>query len=107
MNNRLMRILVFFDLPVKTKAQRSAAAKFRNFLLMDGYHMVQFSVYARICSGIDSVSTHRDRLSTAIPSKGSIRMLVITEKQYDNIHIFLGNPTAFDAPQQNEQLMLF
>lgn len=107
MNNRLMRILVFFDLPVKTKAQRSAASKFRNFLLMDGYHMVQFSVYARICSGVDSVATHRDRLSTAIPSRGSIRMLVITEKQYDNIQIFLGSPTAFDAPQQNEQLMLF
>ena len=36
MNNRLMRILVFFDLPVKTKAERGAATKFRNFLLMDG-----------------------------------------------------------------------
>lgn len=29
-------ILVFFDLPVKTKAERGAATKFRNFLLMDG-----------------------------------------------------------------------
>lgn len=37
-NNRLMKISVFFDLPVKTKAERGAAAKFRNFLLMDGYH---------------------------------------------------------------------
>ena len=55
MNNRLMRILVFFDLPVKTKEERGAAAKFRNFLLMDGYHMIQLSVYARICNGTDSV----------------------------------------------------
>lgn len=107
MNNRLMRILVFFDLPVKSKAERSAATKFRSFLLSDGYHMVQFSVYARICSGADSVSAHKQRLAAAVPAKGSVRMLVITEKQYSNIEILLGTPTAYDQPQQMEQLMLF
>ncbi|WP_299964976.1 CRISPR-associated endonuclease Cas2 [uncultured Oscillibacter sp.] len=107
MNNRLMRILVFFDLPVKTKAERGAATKFRNFLLMDGYHMVQLSVYARICNGTDSVAAHKLRLAAAVPSKGSVRMLVITEKQYSNIQILLGKPTVYDEPQQMEQLMLF
>ena len=102
-----MRILVFFDLPVKTKAERRAAAKFRNFLLTDGYHMVQLSVYARICSGTDSVAAHRARLAAALPSKGSVRMLVITEKQYDNIQILVGEPTVYDEPQQMEQLMIF
>lgn len=102
-----MRILVFFDLPVKTKPERSAAAKFRNFLLMDGYHMVQFSVYARICSGTDSAATHKARLAAAVPSKGSVRMLIITEKQYSNMKILLGKPTVYDKPQQMEQLMLF
>lgn len=29
--NRLMRILVMFDLPVKTKAERRSATQFRNF----------------------------------------------------------------------------
>ena len=42
--NRLMRILVMFDLPVKTKAERRNATQFRNFLVGDGYHMVQYSV---------------------------------------------------------------
>ena len=107
MNNRLMRILVFFDLPVKTKAERGTATKFRNFLLMDGYHMVQLSVYARICNGTDSVAAHKLRLAAAVPSKGSVRMLVITEKQYSNIQILLGKPTVYDEPQQMEQLMLF
>ncbi len=105
--NRLMRILVFFDLPVKTKAERSAASRFRNFLLGDGYHMIQLSVYARICNGTDSVAVHRSRLEAAIPACGSIRLLVITEKQYTNMQILLGAPTTYDAPQQMEQLMLF
>ena len=105
--NRLMRILVFFDLPVKTKAQRSAAAKFRNFLMHDGYHMLQLSVYARICNGADSVAAHRARLYAALPPRGAIRMLVITEKQYSHIEILLGTGTVYDEPQQMEQLMIF
>ena len=105
--NRLMRILVFFDLPVKTKAQRRAAARFRNFLLKDGYHMVQFSVYARICNGTDAVATHKARLYTALPPRGAVRMLVITEKQYNKLEILLGPGTEYDKPQQKEQLMIF
>lgn len=96
-----------FDLPVKTKAQRRAATQFRNFLIRDGYHMVQFSVYARVCNGIDSIEAHRNRLILALPTKGSVRMLVITEKQYGAIEILVGKATPYDKPQQYEQLMIF
>ena len=105
--SRLMRILVFFDLPVKTKAQRRAATRFRNFLLGDGYHMVQYSVYARSCDGADSVAVHKNRLYQAVPARGAVRMLVITEKQYSGLEILLGPPTAYDSPQQEESLMIF
>ena len=43
-----MRIIVFFDLPVTTAAKRKAANQFRQFLLKDGYQMLQLSVYSRI-----------------------------------------------------------
>lgn len=102
--NRLMRILVMFDLPVKTKAERRSATQFRNFLVGDGYHMVQYSVYARVCNGRDSVETHKKRILLALPSKGSVRMLVITEKQYNAIELLVGKPTPYDKPQQFEQL---
>lgn len=69
--------------------------------------MIQLSVYARICSGTDSVAAHKLRLAAAVPSKGSVRMLVITEKQYSSIQTLLGKPKEFDEPQQMEQLMLF
>ena len=86
-----MRILVFFDLPVKTKSERKAATKFRKFLINDGYYMVQFSVYARICNGPDAIEKHRLRAKANLPENGSIRMLVVTEKQYESIDILLGN----------------
>ena len=44
-----MRVAVFFDLPTNTKAERRAATQFRKFLLDDGFDMLQYSVYARLC----------------------------------------------------------
>jgi CRISPR-associated protein Cas2 len=105
--SKLMRIMVFFDLPVKTKAQRREATRFRNFLLKDGYHMVQYSVYARICNGMDAVETHKARVKASLPSRGAVRMIVVTEKQFNAIEILVGTPNFYDKPQQDEQLMEF
>jgi len=102
-----MRMLVFFDLPVKTKQERSVAAKFRNFLQKDGYYMLQYSLYARTCNGTDAVEKHRKRLESVKPDNGSIRLLVITEKQYQSIEILVGNYMPSDAPFEFEQLTLF
>ena len=71
--DRYMWLFVFFDLPVKTKSERGSATRFRNFLLKDGYIMIQFSVYARICNGQDRVEKHMLRLQHRLPKKGSVR----------------------------------
>lgn len=88
--SKFMRMIVFFDLPVQTKTERRYATTFRNFLLKDGYHMLQFSVYARVCNGNDAVKKHESRLKASLPPNGSIRLLVVTEKQYQSIQILLG-----------------
>lgn len=105
--NKFMRIIVFFDLPVKTKKERRDATRFRNFLISDGYHMLQYSVYARVCNGMDSVEKHRQRVRANVPDNGAIRMLVITEKQYETIEILLGNLTEADDSFEHEQLSFF
>lgn len=105
--NKFMRILVFFDLPVKAKSDRKVATKFRDFLLKDGYNMVQFSVYVRVCNGYDAVEKHEMRLNANLPSKGSVRMLVITEKQYESVRILVGKKTINDTNQVAEQLSFF
>ena len=105
--NKFMRILIFFDLPVKTKAQRREATRFRNFLLKDGYHMLQYSVYARVCNGMDAVEKHRRRVEQNLPDNGAIRLMVITEKQYESMDVLLGKLTEADAEFQCEQLTIF
>ncbi|MBS5472224.1 CRISPR-associated endonuclease Cas2 [Gemmiger formicilis] len=105
--SKFMRMIVFFDLPVQTKTERRHATAFRNFLLKDGYHMLQFSVYARVCNGNDAVQKHESRLRASLPPNGSIRLLVVTEKQYQSIQILLGNYQPEEAPFVCEQLSFF
>ena len=102
-----MRLLVFFDLPVVTREERKIYAKFRKFLLSDGYDMLQFSVYCRICLGEDAVDKHLRRLESNLPSVGSIRFLQITERQYACMKFLVGIPTKKEIKVSNAQIVLF
>lgn len=104
--DRFMWLFVFFDLPVLTKQERSVATKFRNFLIKDGYMMIQFSVYARICNGADRVDKHLLRLDKQIPEKGSVRVIQITDKQYERMKILVGTKKN-NEKTKTEQLVLF
>ena len=43
-----MRVMVFFDLPVGTTAERREYARFRKGLIRDGFVMMQESVYCKL-----------------------------------------------------------
>jgi CRISPR-associated protein Cas2 len=104
---RFMRIFVFFDLPMVTKNERKIYQVFRKFLLKDGYTMIQFSVYCRICNGEDAITKHLERLEQNLPAKGSVRFLQITEKQYSNMKFLVGQPTKQEKKINQNQLLLF
>ena len=102
-----MRILVFFDLPVVKKEDRKEYQNFRRFLLNDGYIMVQYSVYTRICNGSDAVAKHLNRLENNLPIKGSVRYLKITEKQYSEMKFLVGIPKIQEKAINSSQLNVF
>lgn len=104
--NKFMRMVVLFDLPVQTKKQRRDAAAFRNFLLKDGYYMLQYSIYVRICNGMDAVQKHKARLREHLPNNGAIRLLTITEKQYEAIEVLLGKYEPEDTVFAGEQTIV-
>lgn len=105
--NKYMRLIVFFDLPVKTKSERRCATQFRNFLIKDGYYMIQYSVYCRVCNGYDAVDKHKARLSAYVPDNGSVRLLTVTERQYEKMEILLGNLKVEEDSFACEQLTFF
>jgi CRISPR-associated protein Cas2 len=105
--NRFMRVLVFFDLPVKTKKQRKVANNFRKYLINQGFIMMQLSIYSRICNGPDSVEKYEIRIQANLPSEGNVKMLVITEKQYAKMKLLVGPPPKNEEHVTYEQLTLF
>jgi CRISPR-associated protein Cas2 len=104
---RFMRLLVFFDLPVVSKADRRAYTLFRRFLLNDGYDMLQFSVYGRILNGTDAEKKHMQRLVDNLPEAGSIRVLTVTEKQFASMKILVGMPLFQEKKVNAAQMLLF
>lgn len=103
-----MRLFVMFDLPTNTAAECKAAGKFRNFLLKDGFYMMQYSIYIRICNGLEAVKKHENRVKLAVPKHGSVRILRITEKQYSAMQILCGDAIAdLDKNYENEPITLF
>lgn len=102
-----MRILVFFDLPVVKREDRKEYQNFRRFLLNDGYLMLQFSVYSRICNGTDGIEKHVNRLKSNLPPKGSVRYLQLTEKQYSEMKFLVGSPKIQEKKINSSQLNVF
>lgn len=104
---RFMRLLVFFDLPVVTKAERRAYTVFRRFLVNDGYDMIQFSVYGRILNGNDALEKHYRRLVDNLPPEGSVRCLSVTEKQFASMKLLVGMPLFQEKAVKTNQMLLF
>lgn len=102
---RFMWLFVMFDLPVGTKEERRTATRFRKFLTDDGYDMMQWSIYTRVCRGQDAVDKHIERLRRTLPPKGSVRALAVTERQFARMLLLVGarKPRELSA---NEQLVL-
>lgn len=101
-----MWLLVFFDLPVGTKEERVRANRFRNFLKDDGFLMLQFSVYARVCRGEDGAAKHVGRVIASLPSEGSVRALQVTDRQYGRMHVLLGDAQKFETTGADQMILL-
>ena len=107
MSYKIMRVVVLFDLPTNTKTERGAATRFRNFLIDDGFTMLQYSVYTRICPNRDGAEKHMLRVKRHAPEAGSVRVLYLTEHQFANMHIIVGEKTVQEASLPAKQLAFF
>jgi CRISPR-associated protein Cas2 len=103
---RYMWLFCFFDLPVGTKAERRAATRFRNFLKDDGFLMLQWSVYARVCRGEEAVEKHDGRITKQLPQKGSVRTLRVTERQYARMKLLIGESKKSEKVAANQLVLL-
>jgi len=100
-------MILAFDLPTKEADERKSYTTFRRFLIEDGFHMIQFSVYARGIISHARMQTHIRRIKMAIPAEGSIRVWYITEAQWQRSLIYHGKPAKEIPPEDIPQQIQF
>lgn len=101
-----MRMIVFFDLPVETAAQRKAYRLFRKFLIKEGYLMLQESVYAKLVTNDGTAEAAVIRLRKNRPPHGLVQVLKVTEKQFSTMVYITGNRDTYDEMDTMEEFVV-
>ena len=104
---RMMRVLLFFDLPMLSDAEIRRYTHFRKYLLKSGYIMMQYSIYSKILQNRDTVCWHLQELEKNLPSDGSVMVMTVTEKQYRGIQNLVGSKKALDRKITSKKLLVF
>lgn len=94
MRDRVVRTIVFFDLPNVYLKDKKNYNKFRKYLLSEGFIMMQESVYSKIVMNSQQSDLLLDRLRKNSPKKGIIQVLTITERQYSQIEYIIGESNS-------------
>ncbi len=107
---RKMWVLVFYDLPVTTPAERRAATGFHHFLVREGYERLHFSVYSRYCGSLERAQTFERRVEAALPARGYICLMRLTDRQMTNMRRWIRGGYRPDSDAESappEQYQLF
>ena len=94
MRDRVVRTIVFFDLPNVYLKDKKNYIKFRKYLLSEGFIMMHESVYSKIVMNNQQSVLLLERLRKNAPKKGIIQVLTITEKQYSQIEYIIGESNS-------------
>lgn len=103
---RFVRLLVFFDLPVETAAQRKRYRLFRKHLLDEGFLMLQESVYSKLVVNDASFKAVVERMRQQCPSDGLVQVLRVTEKQYATMESLTGKVIQHDEVDSMEGFLV-
>jgi len=82
-----------FDLPVGTSENRRDYRRFRRSLIQEGFFMMQYSVYVRVCPDSKQAHSVEKRIAAITPKDGLVQSVMLTEKQYQAMHFISGEPS--------------
>lgn len=105
MSYRFMRILVFFDLPMTTNDELREYNRFRKFLIKSGFAMMQESVYTKIVLNSTAADALKNKVRKNKTKGGLIQMLTVTEKQFSDIELIVGDISS-DVITSDERLVI-
>ena len=104
MSYRFMRMLVFFDLPTETAADRRVYRRFRKLLIGNGFLMLQESVYCKLLLNSTAQNAMAELLRRNRPPAGTVQILTVTEKQFAKMEYIAGSMQS-DVIDTDERLV--
>ena len=102
-----VRVLILYDLPMTEIEDKKEYSKFRRDILKLGCYIVQFSVYAKVIKNEIYYKSFIDKLKKILPTKGEIRVIKITEKQYEDMMFLNGSKNNYEKRISNDNLVVF
>lgn len=90
------RILLLCDLPLEKRNQRKEARLFRELLFAEGFYELQPSVYTRMVESRSSREIHLKHIRAGLPPYGRVRLITLTEKQFQNASLLCGEEKKQD-----------
>ena len=102
-----VRVLILYDLPMTEIDDKKEYSKFRRDILKLGCYIVQFSVYAKVIKNEIYYKSFIDKLKKILPTKGEIRVIKITEKQYEDMMFLNGSKNNYEKRISNDNLVVF
>ena len=106
MITKYMKMLCMFDLPVETSEDQRAYRKFRKDIVSEGFTMIQYSVYVRTCPNRQFANQLEKRLKKIMPKEGNVRLLTVTEKQYEDMKILVGSKKLTESVVGIERMII-
>lgn len=100
-----MRVIVFFDLPTVTAADRKAYVQFRKYLIKAGFCMEQESVYSKLAVNATSAEAISHNIRSNSPPKGIVQLMKVTEKQYTKMEYVVGKRSV-DVLDSDERIII-
>lgn len=105
MSYRYMRVMVFFDLPVITNANRKDYRDFHKYLTKTGFLMMQESIYCKLAQNSTVADSVVENIKKNKPRDGLVQVLRITEKQYAKMDFIVGTKKS-DVLDSDERIII-
>lgn len=102
-----VRILVLYDLPMSDTENRKHYTKFRKEILKLGCYLVQYSVYAKVLKNEIYYNAFITKLKKVMPEKGEVRVIKITEKQYEDMIFLSGAKNNHEKKVSSNNIVTF
>lgn len=101
-----VRILLMYDLPMSSSFDQRNYNRFHNMITRKGYDMINFSVYVKTCKNMFECNKQISLIKRTAPQYGNIRILKLTNKQYEQMMIIRGEQTYFEKTLSNNKLVI-